>query len=207
MHISVFPSGDFLTNAMVLSCEKTREAVVIDPAPGSKEAILSCIKEGNLTPVAIWLTHSHFDHIGDLASVKKALSVPVYVHSLDKGNVEAPGSDGLPYSVPETAVDGGFRSVISFGECMAQVIETPGHTPGGVCFYFPKESILIAGDTLFDGSIGRIDLPTAEPEKMWQSLAKLAKLPEETRFYPGHGPDATIGGQTWLPQAKQLFGE
>ena len=88
-----------MTNAMVLSCEKSKEAVVIDPAPGSKEAILSCIEERNLHPVAIWLTHSHFDHIGDLAAVKEALSVPVYIHPLDRKNVEAPGSDGLPYSV------------------------------------------------------------------------------------------------------------
>jgi len=209
MLISVFPSGDFSTNAMILSCEETGEAVVIDPAPGSQKAIFAEITKKKLTPVAIWLTHSHFDHIGDLAAVKKALGVPVFVHKEDRANVEKPGSDGVPlwFHVEQTPVDGEFGESVSFGKVEGKVIHTPGHTPGGVCFYFPKESVLIAGDTLFDGSIGRLDLPTGESEKMWKSLEKLAKLPPETRFYPGHGPDSTIGQQPWLKNAKQLFGE
>jgi glyoxylase-like metal-dependent hydrolase (beta-lactamase superfamily II) len=79
------------------------------------------------------------------------------------------------------------------GEVEFQVIHTPGHTPGCVCFWFPKEDLLVSGDTLFQGSIGRLDLPTARPKLMWGSLQKLAQLPANTRVIPGHGQETTIG--------------
>jgi glyoxylase-like metal-dependent hydrolase (beta-lactamase superfamily II) len=92
------------------------------------------------------------------------------------------------------------------GDIVIDVIHLPGHSPGGVGFYLKKQDTLISGDTLFKGSIGRLDLPTSEPEKMWNSLDKLAKLPPKTRVIPGHGDETTIGEESWLANAKHYFG-
>jgi len=95
--------------------------------------------------------------------------------------------------------------IIEVGKLQLIVIASPGHTPGGVCFYLDKEKILFSGDTLFKGSIGNLSFPTADPQAMWHSLKKLEKLPSETVVYPGHGPSTTIGDEDWLPKAQELF--
>lgn len=209
MFIEIFPSGPFETNAIVIGCERTREAAIIDPAPESAESIKEFLVEKGLKPTAIFLTHTHMDHIGDVAALKKHFSIPVWVHPLDAENMRTPGSDGLPLLFPIQGVEPDFffeeNGEISIGELEARVIHTPGHTPGGVCLYFPKEKVLISGDTLFHGSIGNLSFPTASPEAMWASLKKLEVLPPDTRFYPGHGLSSTIGEETWLPKAKEMF--
>ncbi len=88
---------------------------------------------------------------------------------------------------------------------MIKVIHTPGHSPGGVCFYLPSEKILFSGDTLFRGTIGNLSLPTARPDLMWDSLKKLAALPPETKVYPGHGGPTTISAEKWIAHAKGKF--
>ena len=95
--------------------------------------------------------------------------------------------------------------ILRVGQLKALVIATPGHTPGGVCFYFKKENILISGDTLFKGSIGNLSFPTAEPAKMWHSLKQLARLPPDTHVYPGHGGPTTIKEEYWLDEAENHF--
>ncbi|MCB1084799.1 MAG: MBL fold metallo-hydrolase [Chlamydiia bacterium] len=205
--IQCFPSGPFETNAYLFSCKETGKGAIIDPAPGSADALL----DGAAGTVieAIFLTHSHWDHIGDLKKVKSLFNVPVYVHPLDRPNVEKPGSDGLPMMFKIDGVSPEFElhegQTLSVGHLDLKVIETPGHTPGGVCFYCEKEKILFAGDTLFKGSIGNLSLPTSCPEQMWPSLKKLEKLPPETVVYSGHGQATTIGEEKWLPEAQQLF--
>jgi hydroxyacylglutathione hydrolase len=132
------------------------------------------------------------------------------IHHLDTPNLQNPGSDGLPCWVmiegvsPTLLLKEGME--IPLGKLKIQVIETPGHTPGGVCFYLPDHHLLFSGDTLFQGTIGNLSFPTARPELMWQSLSKLAKLPQETRVLPGHGPETTIGKEPWLERAETLFG-
>ncbi|MCB1082882.1 MAG: MBL fold metallo-hydrolase, partial [Simkania sp.] len=127
----------------------------------------------------------------------------------DRLNVVKPGSDKLPLMFHIDGVEPEFDlqegEVIEVGKLKLIVIETPGHTPGGVCFYLDKEKILFSGDTLFKGSIGKISFPTANPQAMWRSLKKLEKLPPETVVYPGHGPSTTIGDEDWLPKAQELF--
>ncbi|MBF5059135.1 MBL fold metallo-hydrolase [Candidatus Neptunochlamydia vexilliferae] len=205
--IECFPSGPFETNAYILACSETRKGVFIDPSPGSYEKLLD--GAAAIKMEAVLLTHSHWDHIGDLKKVKGNFGIPVYVHPADRGNVEKPGSDGLPLmfliegSVAEFELKEG--QVIDVGHLQLRVIETPGHTPGGVCFYLEKEKILFAGDTLFKGSIGNLSLPKATPSAMWTSLDKLAKLPPETVVYSGHGPATTIGDEDWLPKAREMF--
>ena len=157
----------------------------------------------------ILLTHSHWDHFADAAFLKEKTQALLYVHPLDAENVEAPGSDGLPQFFPIRAVKVDRRlqegEIIEVGPLKLEVIHTPGHSPGGVCFYLASEGILFAGDTLFRGSIGRLDLPTGDSDKMWPTLQKLAKLPPKTRVVPGHGPDTEIGKEAWLPRAEEFF--
>ncbi|SCA62875.1 Uncharacterized protein aq_2135 [Chlamydiales bacterium SCGC AG-110-M15] len=210
MIIKTFPSGPFATNAYVLACKKTRHACIIDPAPESAVDLERFIQDENLIVKDIYLTHSHWDHTGDLAKIKKIFDVPVSVHELDAGNVEKPGSDGLPLMMPieAVAVDSFLHEgdELFLGDLKFKVVHTPGHTPGGVCFYFSGKSVLISGDTLFKQSIGNLSFPTANAEKMWESLSKLEKLPSETRVFPGHGEDTRIGDETWLSKAREIFG-
>lgn len=211
MFISALPSGPFDTNAYVVGCPDTHQAAIIDPAPESSQDIIDTLSAGKWTPTKILLTHSHWDHIGDVHKLHEYYHIPVYIHELDAPNLEVPGSDGLPCWIFIKGVkpDGYFKEgdEIEVGNIKFQVIDTPGHTPGGVCFYCPKEKVLISGDTLFKGSIGNLSFNTARPKLMWSSLDKLAALPADTKVYPGHGPDTTIGKESWLPNARQLFGD
>ncbi|MBN4067177.1 MBL fold metallo-hydrolase [Simkania negevensis] len=210
MLIEVFPSGPFSTNAYLIACEETKEAVVVDPSPGSFEAIASFLAQHLLKIKKILLTHSHWDHIGDVAAIVKESGVGVYVHEHDAGNLKEPGSDGLPlfFAIEGVEPTGFFceGDEIGVGNLKFLVIETPGHTPGGVCFYCDSEDVLISGDTLFKGSIGNLDFPTANAEEMWRSLDRLAKLPPQTKVYPGHGEATTIAEESWLSKAREIFG-
>lgn len=210
MFLQSFPSGPFETNAYVVACQRSKNAVIVDPAPESFEKIRSYIQKMQLTPQKILLTHSHWDHITDVAVCQSYYHIPVYVHEADRKNLEVPGSDWLPCWVKRPAVkpDGFLKEddLISVGDLHFKVIETPGHTPGGVCFYSADENVLLSGDTLFNGSIGNLSFPGCNAEAMWNSLDKLAKLPPQTKVYPGHGPSTTIAAEEWLPRAKEIFG-
>lgn len=99
MNVLKFPTGPYATNMYIICCRDTSEAIIIDPGEKSLELVLKAVQEHSLKPVAIWLTHSHWDHIVDVAKIKKELSLPVYIHEEDKGNLEKPGSDGIPIAV------------------------------------------------------------------------------------------------------------
>lgn len=210
MFIEVYTTGPYSTNAYVLACESTKEAVVVDPAPHSAEKILQCLLNHQFKCNKILLTHSHWDHIADVTTLKAELpNVKVYIHPLDVPNLENPGVDGLPILVPvpktkpDILIEDGM--ILPFGDSSIKVIHTPGHSPGSVCFYCEKEKMLFTGDTLFKGTIGNLSFPTRQPDMMWPSLAKLDKLPPETTVYTGHGPTTTIGEEYWLPHAKEIF--
>lgn len=209
MIIKVIPSGPFQTNAFIVSCPTTFHAAIIDPAPESALPVIDYIEKNHLIPSKILLTHSHWDHIADASKLKEKYAIPIYVHAYDAYNLEKPGSDGLPCwihfdgVVPDHLVKEG--DAIPIGYFSFNVIETPGHTPGGICFYNEAEKVLFTGDTLFKGTIGNLSFPTARPHLMWESISKLAKLPPETRVFPGHGPDTTIGAESWMERAEDLF--
>lgn len=204
-----FPSGPFETNAYIVACSKTKEAAIIDPAPGSKDLLISYLTEKGFRPTKILLTHSHWDHIADVAPLKAHYKIPVYIHPLDTPNLTSPGADRLPMMVRWESVTPDIlceeNSLIEIGNLKLKVIHTPGHSPGSICFYEEKEGFLLSGDTLFQGTIGNISFPTSEPDKMWLSLKKLEALPPQTHVFPGHGQDTTIGAEKWLPNAKKLF--
>jgi len=186
--LQTFVGGPFATNGYLY------KDVLIDAPQGIAAEI------GNVKRVL--LTHTHWDHIIDAAKI----DAPLYCHAEDAENMRSPGSDRVPLllAIEGREPDGLF----SDGEMVAglRVIHTPGHSPGGVCFYDEKEGILFSGDTLFAGSIGNLSLATAEPERMWRSLERLAQLPPETLVYPGHGEPTRIGNETWLSRAKEIFG-
>lgn len=210
MIIKAIPSGPFETNAYIVICEKTLQAAVIDPAPESLASIVKYITEHKLTLTKIILTHSHWDHIADVAALKKQYLVPVLIHKEDVENLEKPGSDGLPCWIaiegvrPDIFLNEGDS--VDVGELKFTVIHTPGHTPGGICLYEKEKNVLFSGDTLFKGSIGNLSFATARPKLMWPSLEKLAKLPPQTTVFPGHGPKTTILAESWLSQAEKIFG-
>lgn len=197
MIVKRFSTGPIDTNSYLLICSSSKSTVVIDLGKDSAKELSSYAEEHQLTLEKILLTHSHWDHIADVACLKKCLDIPVYIHQDDETNVINPGSDGIPLCIPIQGVkidhhlkDG---EVLDVGDLHIRVIHTPGHTPGGVCFYLEEQKVLFSGDTLFQGAIGRIDLPTAcSPLTIIESLKKLEALPQETIVYPGHGGKTII---------------
>lgn len=210
MIIKKFPSGPIATNTYIISCETSLEACIIDCPPSSAKAVIQYIEENQLVPQKIILTHSHWDHIGDVSFLKKHYNVPVYIHEDDVKNLEIPGSDKIPCRLSIEGVKADFflkeNDLVNVGELNFKVIHTPGHSPGSICLYSKEEKVLISGDTLFKGSMGLINLPTGNPKAMWESLKKLAKLPPETKVYPGHEGSTTIGSEPWLESAEKRFG-
>lgn len=202
MIIEVLSSGPAETNAYLIGCEKTGQAVLIDAPFECADWVDSTLKNSALELKSIWLTHSHWDHIAEAALLKDKFNVPVYVHREDAENLEKPGSDRLPLLIPVRGVapDGYLEEgqLLHVGALQANVIHTPGHSPGCVCFYFAGEKTLFSGDTLFSGAIGRLDFPTSKPHLMRSSLKRLAALPLETIVYPGHGEATTIGEEQWM---------
>jgi hydroxyacylglutathione hydrolase len=199
MIIEVFSSGPLETNTILLGCPITKKGAIIDSPYESTDLLLQALKKYGLQLEMILMTHSHWDHIADVAQLKKKIPAPVYVHREDAGNLRNPGSDGLPLILPIEGIEPeGFLEegqVLNVGEIKIRVLHTPGHTPGGVCFFIEKEKVLISGDTLFRGTIGSLSLPTARPTQMKETLHKLALLPPDIRVIPGHGNETSIGGE------------
>ena len=202
-------AGPVSTNAYLVICKKTNDAAVIDCSPGSFEKLLPHIQKHKARISKIILTHSHWDHIADVSKFCNEFHPKVCVHPEDAQNVEVPGSDGLR-TLPTiervnvcTKLNEGEK--VAIGDTQWNIIHTPGHSPGGICLYNEQEHVLFSGDTLFKGTIGRLDLPTSEPDRIWASLEKLAALPEETEVYSGHGPKTTIGQEAWLKRAKEYL--
>jgi glyoxylase-like metal-dependent hydrolase (beta-lactamase superfamily II) len=209
--IEIVPSGPLQTNAILLGCTETKQAAVIDPAFGSTPKILQSAQQHGLKIDQIFLTHSHWDHIAEVHLLKEKTGAKVFVHPEDAGNLSSPGSDGLSLQVSIQGVEpDGFLEEgrpMNVGQLLIEVIHTPGHSPGGVCLYLPEEHVLFSGDTLFRGSIGHIHFSTGEPDRMWDSLKKLAALPLNTRVIAGHGKETTLAREQWLKDAKELLGE
>jgi glyoxylase-like metal-dependent hydrolase (beta-lactamase superfamily II) len=210
MILEIFSCGPIETNTYLIACDKTKRAAIIDTPYDSFELLRDRLKELSLSLEMVLFTHSHWDHTAEAALFKKEFHVPLWVHADDAGNLENPGSDRLPLlgAIEGVKPDHYLKEgeSISLGEIEIRVIHTPGHTPGGVCFYVPSEHVLFSGDTLFRGTIGNISFPTARPALMWESLKKLAQLPANTKVFPGHGEPTTIGEESWLARAQQKYG-
>lgn len=194
----IFPVGPLQCNCSVIGDEATREAVVIDPGDNIDQVLLTLQRHG-LTLKQILITHGHIDHVGGAMKLKAATGAPILMNSNDLSQLQLLDQMAAWIGIPSpgtVTIDASLEhdSVIKVGDLRAQAIHTPGHTEGSTCIYFPVEKKLIAGDTLFAGSIGRTDLPGGNFEKIVRSLHdKLITLPEDTTVIPGHGPVTTIG--------------
>ena len=166
------------------------DAWVVDPG-ADEEAIVKAAEAEGAKLAGILLTHAHFDHIGAIPGIKARFpEAPVYVHPSDEVMFGHP-FNRLPPEYPSFPKPAGVVDARKFP--LAEVIETPGHTPGGVCYYFKEDGILLSGDTLFAGSVGRTDFPGGSMTALVESLKKLKALPDLTKVIPGHGPSTTIG--------------
>jgi glyoxylase-like metal-dependent hydrolase (beta-lactamase superfamily II) len=194
----ILPVGPLQCNCSVIGDEITREAMVIDPGDDIARVLL-LIEKHDLTVKQIVITHAHIDHVGGAMKLRAATGAPILLNQNDYAllkmlDVQAkwigmkdPGKVEIDNSI-------GQADTVKAGSLVANVIHTPGHTEGSVCLYFPTESKLIAGDTLFAGSVGRTDLPGGSSEKIIKSLhEKVMTLPDDTLVVPGHGPLTTIG--------------
>ena len=186
-------------NCYIVWDEDTLEAAVIDPGADG-EYIITTINNLGVNPICIINTHGHVDHIGANADVKAAFpEAQLMVHRLDfvllrnaMNSFIAPMVGAKESPDPDVFLNEG--DVITVGSIAFKVLHTPGHTPGSICLYCKEEKVVFTGDTLFAGSVGRVDLPYSEPEKLIPSIQrKLMVLPDETVVLPGHGPESTIG--------------
>ena len=198
MILETFPVGPLQCNCTILADEQTREAMVIDPGDNIPEILMRLARHGlNLRQIVV--THAHIDHVGGALQLKKATGAPILLNQADMPllkmmDVQAGwlGVKTPEVAPPDTSAEEGM--VVGIANHAAHVIHTPGHTPGSICLHFTPDNLLVAGDTLFAGSIGRTDLPGGDPRKILHSIHdRLLTLPDTTRVIPGHGPATTIG--------------
>jgi hydroxyacylglutathione hydrolase len=203
MILETAAAAPFFKNGFVVGCERTREAVLIDPGDEVDELLARATAE-NLTIVAIPLTHAHVDHVSGVAQAKRALpNAPVYLHRDDLFLYEQATSHGARFGLhvetpPPVDMFYDGKGPLTFGDYDVFVHHTPGHCPGGVCLQIGKRGEpaldLFVGDTLFAGSIGRTDLPGGDYTTLITSITGvLYAFGDDARVYPGHGPTTTIG--------------
>lgn len=201
MHLQYkrYPLGELQTNAYILYTSDGG-CVVIDPG-GDEKKLIRQIENKSLVPQAIWLTHAHFDHIGAVEGLRKKWNIPLYVHEWENDWLTDSKNNGSAFfGLGKVETERGADHFLAHGDEVTcggltlRVIETPGHSPGSVSFYEQDTGVVFSGDALFQGSIGRTDLPGGNSKQLLQSIHDhLLTLPEDTVVCSGHGPETTIG--------------
>jgi len=194
MYLDVFDRNPYGTNCWLLSAEESDEAVVVDPGfePAAVHAVLDAVGK---RPAAVLLTHAHLDHAGSAGTF--AADLPVYVHPDDvPAFADYAAWGGMSPTVLDTVAD--LRTfvdgdVLRLADLTLEVLHTPGHTPGSSCFRIDDEVVLLSGDLVFAGTIGRSDFANSDPAAMRRSLIRFLTLPDAMRVLPGHGAETTVG--------------
>ena len=201
LKIYPMPLGAYQTNCYILSTRD--QALIVDPGDEAQK-IIAYLAGGGLKPVAILITHGHLDHIGALKEVQEKYGIPVYAHQ-DETEYFTNSKYNFSWKSGRTPIEFTDLSMFNFIEedgiiqLLDQKIDVrhvPGHSSGSIAFYFKENGIVIVGDALFKGSIGRTDLPNGNHEQLIKNIeTKLFTLPDSTIVYPGHGPATTIGDE------------
>jgi hydroxyacylglutathione hydrolase len=191
------PVGPLGTNAYVLGCAETHEGVIIDPGDEGRRLVLLAQTLG-LQIGKVLITHGHVDHVGAVGDVKKLTSAAVWLHPADRLLYESCVMQAQLFGIKASdppPIDGELADgqLLAIGKLEARVIGTPGHSEGGVSFYLAAPGLLFSGDTLFQGGIGRTDLPGGSMKQLMSSIRdKLLTLPGDTRVFSGHGAPTTV---------------
>lgn len=205
LHVHTLTVGPLQSNCHVVADAQTGQAIIFDPGDEAP-SILAFLAERKLNPAAIWLTHAHIDHIGALAAVYRATEAPISIHPAEKDWLSNPDLNlatwiGIPFEIQpahEFWNDGDEREALGH---RWRVMHVPGHSPGQCAIICESENIAISGDLIFEGSMGRIDLPGGDAVAMASSLVRFLELPGATRLYVGHGGDTTIAhekAENWV---------
>ena len=196
IRIETLTVGAFQSNCHIFHRANSRDALVVDPG-GEAETIIEFLRGEKLTVAAYLVTHGHMDHVDALAAVHRKFPAPIGLTAADRAWAFTPANSWPPWyetpvAPPEIARDWKEGQTWSDAGLDYSIIETPGHSPGSVSFFFPAEKLLFSGDVLFRGGIGRTDLPGGRAPDLLKSLRRLIELPGETRVFSGHGPETTI---------------
>lgn len=190
--------GPFAANCWLAACDRTGEAVLVDPG-ADLDRVLGMLQPEGFRVVRIFLTHGHIDHVSAAAEAHARLGAPVQIHAGDAGwlgqlarQAEMFGLEAA--QAPDVQHHHVHGEAFEVGASAARVLHTPGHSPGSSCLAFPDERLVFTGDTLFAGSVGRTDLPGGDFDALARSIKeRLFTLGDDVRFFPGHGPGGTIG--------------
>lgn len=200
MILKMITVGPFQENCYVVGDEESGEGALIDPGDEASRIALT-VEQTEVEISQIILTHAHIDHIGAVAQLAKEYACPVLIHAEAEPMLkQAPTQAmmmGLKFGkVPTVDRYIEDEEVVEVGSLKLKALYTPGHAPGHLSFYIEDEGLVISGDALFAGSVGRVDLPGGNMEVLMNSITeRLVTLPDETRVYPGHGPETTIGNE------------
>jgi len=213
MQILMNNGGLAATNAYLIADETTHQAVLFDAPDHTVAPLLEEAKQRGYEIVGLWLTHGHFDHIADHAEVTRAFpNAKILMHRLDVPKLRNPKSSmfPLPFVIPprepDELVEDGQK--LKLGALDVEVIHTPGHAPGHVMYYFPNHGVLVGGDLIICGAVGRTDLPDSDEAQLMASIAKVMKLPPETQLLPGHCSASTLGDERQTnPYVRAVIGQ
>ncbi|MCX8030677.1 MAG: MBL fold metallo-hydrolase [Thermodesulfovibrionales bacterium] len=195
MWIKTIPVGPLEGNCIIVADEVTGDCMIIDPGD-EPDLIMETVKINGFNVLYIVCTHGHFDHVGCVGDIKKETNAKIVIHKEEleiynkaKEMASFWGFDIDPLPEPDIKVSEG--DLLKLGDLSFEILHTPGHSPGGICLY--TKGLVITGDTLFAGSVGRTDLYGGDTSKLRDSFRRLLKLPEDTKVISGHGPATTIG--------------
>lgn len=212
LQYQIVPVTAFEQNCSILWCDETQHAVVVDPG-GDLHKIEAALKSLAVQLKAVWLTHGHIDHAGATATVSEKYSIPIigpqkeeqfWIDMLPQQSAMF-GFPQAPMFTPDQWLEQGDK--VTVGNQTLSVMHTPGHTPGHVVFYSEPAKLVVVGDVLFNGGIGRTDFPKGDHQTLLNAIKdQLFTLPEETQFIPGHGPMSTIGHEKRTNPFVNMYG-
>lgn len=204
LEIVTIPAGPIETNAFVVIDGASRKALVIDAPPDVLTMLQQAIAAHNVTPIALVITHAHWDHIGDAAAVREQLNLPLLAHEREQRRIEQPAAGPEPIAgapVDRILHDG---DTVELGDHTFTVWHTPGHSPGQISLISAADNLMLGGDTLFPNGYGRVDIPGASDDETIATIRRLLNLPDAVVVYPGHGLPTTIGRERpWMQQVDR----